>query len=61
MGPGELEGEKLVGVIALARPASLLMVPTTDGRLAVAVASEDELLGALLRATRWPSTDSRNP
>lgn len=61
MGAGELEGEKLVGVIALARPASLLMVPTTDGRLAIAVASETELLVALTRATRRPPTDSRNP
>lgn len=58
MGPGQLEGEKLAGVIALARPASLLMVPTTDGRLAVRVASEEELLHALIRATRRSSTDS---
>jgi hypothetical protein len=55
IGPGQLEGEKLVGVIALARPASLLMVPTTDGRLAIAVASEKQLLDALMRATRRPS------
>ncbi len=52
LGPGEVEGEKLVGVIALARPTSLLMVPTADGRLAVAVASEEELLDALMRATQ---------
>lgn len=51
LGPGKVEGEKLVGVIALARPTSLLMVPTTDGRLAVAVVSEEELLDALMRAT----------
>jgi hypothetical protein len=55
IGPGELEGEKLAGVIALARPDSLLMVPTTDGRLALAVASEEQLLDALMRATRRPS------
>ena len=55
IGPGEFEGEKLAGVIALVRPDSLLMVPTTDGRLAVAVASEEQLLDALMRATRRPS------
>lgn len=52
LGSGELEGEKLVGVIALDRSASLIMVPVAGGRLAVAPASEDELLAALDAATR---------
>ena len=52
LGSGVLEGEALVGVIALDRSASLIMVPVIAGRLAVAPASEDELLAALAAATR---------
>ena len=51
LGRGELEGEKLVGVVALDRSANLLMVPVVGGRLAVAPASEEELLAALRAAT----------
>jgi hypothetical protein len=52
LGSGVLEGEALVGVIALDRSATLIMVPVTGGRLAVAPASEEELLAALAAATR---------
>ena len=51
IGQGKLKGEKLVGVVALDRSATLLMVPAVGGRLAVAAASEDELLTALAAAT----------
>jgi hypothetical protein len=51
IGEGELQGEKLVAVIALDRSATLLMVPTVGGRVAVAAESEEELLAALESAT----------
>jgi hypothetical protein len=51
MGEGELKGEKLLGVVALDRSATLLMVPAVGGRVAVAAESEDELLNALAAAT----------
>ena len=51
LGSAELEGERLVGVVALDRSATLLMVPVVGGRLAVAPASEKELLAALGAAT----------
>lgn len=51
LGDGELRGEKLLGVVALDRSASLLMIPAVGGRVAVAVESEDELLHALVAAT----------
>lgn len=61
IGQGELKGEKLVGVVALDRSATLLMVPAVGGRLAVAAASEDELLTALAAATAPPGNNSWAP
>jgi hypothetical protein len=51
IGEGELKGEKLLGVVALDRSATLLMVPAVGGRVAVAAESEDQLLNALAAAT----------
>lgn len=51
IGVGELQGEKLLGVVALDRSATLLMVPAVGGRVAVAAESEGELLNALEAAT----------
>jgi hypothetical protein len=51
IGEGQLQGEKLLGVVALDRSATLLMVPAVGGRVAVATESEDELLNALAAAT----------
>ena len=56
IGQGKLKGEKLVVVVALDRSATLLMVPAVGGRLAVAAASEDELLTALAAATASAQT-----
>lgn len=51
VGEGELKGEKLLGVVALDRSTTLLMVPAVGGRVAVAAESEDQLLNALAAAT----------
>lgn len=51
IGEGELKGEKLLGVVALDRSTTLLMVPAVGGRVAVAAESEDQLLNALAAAT----------
>ena len=52
LGEGQLGMERLVSIIALDRSQALIMVPVVGGRVAVAPASDDELLAALAAATR---------
>lgn len=52
LGRGTLRGEERIEVVRLAPSATLILVPTAHGRLAIAPASEDELLAALAGAAR---------
>ena len=52
LGRGRLRGEEDVEVVRLARTATVILVPTARGRLAVAPASEEELVSALTAAAR---------
>jgi hypothetical protein len=52
VGPATLRGSEAVEVVRLARSPSLILVPTDQGRLAVAPASEQALLDALGAAAR---------
>ena len=52
LGRGTLRGEERIQVVRLAPSATLILVPTIHGRLAVAPASEGELLAALAGAAR---------
>ena len=51
-GEGQLGGEMLVDVISLDESTTLLIIPVDGGRLAIAPASEADLLNALLLAAR---------
>lgn len=52
LGTARLRGEETIQVVRLAPTRTAILVPTEGGRLAVAAASEEELLDALARAAR---------
>lgn len=52
LGPATLRDEERIEVVRLARTRTAILVPTDRGRLAIAAASEPELLDALSRAAR---------
>lgn len=52
VGPATLRGEERIQVVRLAPTPSAILVPTEGGRLAIAAASESELIEALSRAAR---------
>lgn len=52
LGRARLRDEEDVEVVRLARTATVILVPTERGRLAIAAASEEELIDALSRAAR---------
>jgi hypothetical protein len=52
LGRANLGGEDLAGVVALAPVESLILVPTVEGRVGIAPRFEQELIEALLEATR---------
>jgi hypothetical protein len=52
VGRATLRGEEWVQVVRLAPTPSAILVPTEGGRLAIAAASESELIEALSRAAR---------
>lgn len=52
IGRGRLRDEEDIEVIRLARTATVILVPTDRGRLAIAAESEEELIDALSRAAR---------
>jgi hypothetical protein len=51
-GRASLRGEERIEVIRLARTGSVILVPTDRGRLAIAPASEPQLIDALMAAAR---------
>ena len=52
LGRARLRGEEDIEVVRLAGTATVILVPTERGRLAIAARSEDELIDALSRAAR---------
>lgn len=52
LGRARLRDEEDVEVVRLARTATVILVPTERGRLAIAASSEEELIDALSRAAR---------
>jgi len=52
LGRATLRGEEPIHVVRLARTPTAILVPTEDGRLAIAAASEADLIEALSRAAR---------
>ena len=52
LGHATLRGEEPIQIVRLARTATAILVPTEEGRLAIAAASEAELIEALSRAAR---------
>ena len=52
LGRARLRDEEDVDVVRLARTPTIILVPTEDGRLAIAASSEAELIDALSRAAR---------
>lgn len=52
LGRARLRDEEDVEVVRLARTATVILVPTERGRLAIAASSEDDLIDALSRAAR---------
>jgi hypothetical protein len=52
LGPARLRGDEAIHVVRLAPTATVILIPTELGRLAVAAASEEALLDALSRAAR---------
>ena len=52
LGRARLRDEEDIEVVRLARTATVILVPTERGRLAIAASSEDELIDALSRAAR---------
>lgn len=52
LGRARLRGEEDIDVVRLASTPTVILVPTERGRLAIAAASEDELIDALSRAAR---------
>src|SRR5688572_21649393 len=52
VGRGRLRGEEEIEIVRLAPTATAIVVPTERGRLAIAPASEAELIEALSRAAR---------
>ena len=52
LGRATLRDEEEIQVVRLAPTATAILVPTEDGRLAIAAADEDALLDALSRAAR---------
>lgn len=52
LGPARLRDEERIHVVRLAPTATAILVPTEEGRLAIAPAAEADLLDALTRAAR---------
>ncbi|HEX7173254.1 MAG TPA: hypothetical protein VF365_11700 [Candidatus Limnocylindria bacterium] len=52
LGRATLRGEESIQVVRLAKTATAILVPTEEGRLAIAAASETDLIEALSRAAR---------
>jgi hypothetical protein len=52
IGRATLRGEEQIQLIRLAPTASMILIPTDQGRLAIAAAADDELLGVLAHAAR---------
>lgn len=52
LGRARLRDEENIEVVRLARTATVILVPTERGRLAIAASSEDQLIDALSRAAR---------
>lgn len=52
LGRATLRGEEAIQVVRLARTPTAILVPTEEGRLAIAAASEADLIEALSRAAR---------
>jgi hypothetical protein len=50
LGAARLRGEERIEVVRLAPTDTAILIPTDRGRLAIAAANEEELLGALSRA-----------
>ena len=53
LGRAELPGEEQIDVVRLAATPTMIVIPTDLGRLAIAAASETELIEALGTAARW--------
>ncbi len=52
VGHARLRGEETIDIVRLARTPTAILVPTERGRLAIAAASEPDLIDALSRAAR---------
>lgn len=52
LGPARLRGDERIEVVRLALTRSAIVVPTDRGRLAIAAASEEQLIAALTAAAR---------
>jgi hypothetical protein len=52
LGRATLRGEEAIDIVRLASTPTAILVPTETGRLAIAPASDDDLLDALSRAAR---------
>src|SRR5438445_9050184 len=52
IGRATLRGEEQIQLIRLAPTASMILIPTDRGRLAIAAAADDELLAVLAHAAR---------
>jgi hypothetical protein len=52
LGRATLRGEEPIHIVRLAPTATAILVPTDQGRLAIAPARDEDLLGALSRAAR---------
>jgi hypothetical protein len=52
VGRARLRGEETIEIVRLARTQTVILVPTERGRLAIAAASEPDLIDALSRAAR---------
>src|SRR5438093_1604214 len=55
IGAATLRGEERIELVRLASTPSMILVPTDHGRLAIAAANDDELLGLLATAARLPT------
>jgi hypothetical protein len=52
IGPARLRGEERIHLVRLAPTRSLILIPTDAGRVGIAPASEEQLIGALSAAAR---------
>jgi hypothetical protein len=56
IGVARLRGEERIELVRLAPTATMILVPTDHGRLAIAAAADDQLLGMLSTAARLQSS-----